>query len=122
MTDHRGQNHHNWKGSKVSYKSLHQWVSNNYGKSPICEECGENKKEIDWANVSGKYRRDRSDWKRLCRKCHYKLDWGIKGNPNAKLTEKQLDIIRNTPKKYGVAIKLARKFNVERHTIYRYLI
>jgi len=36
-------------------------------------------KRYEWANVSGKYRREREDFVRLCKKCHCKMDkekWG----------------------------------------------
>ena len=64
--------------------------------------------------------RERSDWKRLCRKCHYIYDRGIKGNPNTKITDEMIAIIRNTPKKKGSIIKLAKQFGVHRVTIRRY--
>lgn len=109
-----------WKGDKITYKALHTWVRRNYGKAIKCEECGEDKKRVDWANVSGDYKRDRIDWKQLCRKCHYSFDWGIKGNPNSKLTKEQIDVIKNTPRIRGSGKRLAELFKVNRHTISRY--
>ena len=116
----KGEKHGLWKGEKITYKGLHAWVRRNYGESPVCEDCGKRKCWIDWANVSGKYTRERSDWKRLCRKCHYIYDRGIKGNPNTKITDEMIAIIRNTPKKKGSIIKLAKQFGVHRVTIRRY--
>ena len=65
----KDKNHPNWKGDKVGYKSLHQWIKRNKPKSEYCEEC-KNQKSYDLANISGKYKRDINDYKWLCRKCH----------------------------------------------------
>ena len=115
----KGERHGLWAGNKISYRALHVWVARNYGKPATCEECGKSKKLV-WANLSGEYRRDRDDWKRLCRKCHYKFDFGMRGNPNAKLTQEDIKIIKDTPKIYGSGKKLAKKFGVNRLTIARY--
>jgi len=66
-----GKKHWNWKGDKVGYKGLHDWVSRNYGKPHICWFCGKtDAKKFEWANISGKYLRDKCDWIRLCASCH----------------------------------------------------
>lgn len=71
---------YNWKGDKVGYNSLHAWVRRNFGKAKKCAKCNLIGKRngrnwnIDWANISGKYSRDKSDWNGLCRKCHAKFD------------------------------------------------
>ena len=66
----------NWKGDNVSYRSLHKWVERWLGKPTICQFCNKDflGREIHWANVSGRYLRDVSDWMRLCKKCHKKFD------------------------------------------------
>lgn len=76
-----GKKNHMWKGSRVGYKSLHQWVYRLCGKRPKrCEKCGVHGKEngtkwsIHWANKSGKYKRERSDWMALCVKHHSEYD------------------------------------------------
>lgn len=72
-----GENHWGWKGDKVGYNSLHSWIRKYKGKPIICEHCGKEKttpKSIHWANVSGKYLRDLSDWISLCASCHKKYD------------------------------------------------
>ncbi len=72
-----GPDHPNWKGDKVSYRSLHYWVQRHLGKPKKCEDCGITDlrpRQYHWANISGKYMRDLSDWKRLCVKCHRKFD------------------------------------------------
>lgn len=65
----------NWKGDKVGYHGLHIWVAKHLGKPNKCEDCGTTKaKRFEWANISKNYRRDLTDWKRLCTKCHVKFD------------------------------------------------
>lgn len=65
----------NWKGSDVGYYALHQWIKYNYGSPSFCEECKcSNRQMYHWANLSGKYLRDRNDWKRMCVPCHKRFD------------------------------------------------
>ena len=69
-----------WKESllisdKVSYRTLHNWIVKNYGKTNRCEICdGRKAKMFDWHNLSGNYKRERDDWQMLCRSCHMKID------------------------------------------------
>jgi hypothetical protein len=72
-----GNNNGAWKGDKVGYKSLHQWVKNNKPKPKLCEDCNK-EKPFDLANISGKYKRDIKDFKWVCRKCHMHQDNRIK--------------------------------------------
>lgn len=59
----------------AGYDAIHKWVQRHYGKPSQCEMCNiHNAKRYDWANISGKYLRIRSDWKRLCRRCHFSFD------------------------------------------------
>ena len=65
----------NWKGDKVKYRALHNWVEKIKGKPRYCESCKKtDKKRYEWANISKKYKRDINDWYRLCKKCHCKFD------------------------------------------------
>ena len=65
----------NWKGDEVGKGGLHDWVKKNLGKPNICEHCkSEKEKKYEWANKSQKYKRELSDWLRLCTKCHAKYD------------------------------------------------
>lgn len=67
-----------WKGERKDYLSLHAWVRKQLGNSDTCEGCGSSKlkkNQIHWANKSGNYLRDLSDWIRLCAKCHWKYDY-----------------------------------------------
>ncbi len=65
-----------WKGNKVSYSTLHQWVRRHILHLDICQNC-KIKKSHDLANKSGKYKRKLNDWEWLCRSCHMKKDGRI---------------------------------------------
>lgn len=69
------ENHPQWKGEKVGYRALHNWVENNLGKPMHCSFCNETQnKRYHWANISGNYYRNKFDWIRLCPKCHRGYD------------------------------------------------
>ena len=74
----KGENNHAWKGDNVSYSGLHRWIYRHLGKPRRCEHCGNNKKigikMYQWASKSREYKRDLTDWIRLCSKCHAKYD------------------------------------------------
>lgn len=65
-----------WKGDNVSYRALHSWVVRWLGRPNKCERCGRvgYGHWMHWANLSGNYLRDLSDWIRLCAKCHVNYD------------------------------------------------
>ncbi len=74
-----------WKGDDVSYNGLHRWLRKNFGHPKKCQHCGMNGKynysikgrkrwNVEWANKSGNYLREISDWLFLCRKCHIIYD------------------------------------------------
>lgn len=65
-----------WKGNSVGYSGIHKWIKRKLGKPNKCDRCGiENAVSgYDWANVSGQYKRDITDWIRLCKKCHCAFD------------------------------------------------
>lgn len=68
-----GEKAPNWKGDKVGYSGLHDWIRKQLGTPNRCEKCGTTKaRRYEWANISGKYKRDLSDWCRLCVSCHRK--------------------------------------------------
>lgn len=73
-----GELPHNFKGDAVGYAALHDWVRRHRGSPQMCEHCSGTKK-VQWANKSGEYNRDLSDWLELCYWCHRKYDrkmWG----------------------------------------------
>lgn len=74
-----GDKNINWRGESVGYRALHYWVENTLGKPTTCELCdaqGLVGKKIHWANKSHEYKRDVTDWVRLCAKCHKAYDAG----------------------------------------------
>jgi hypothetical protein len=79
VMDRRKEKNPYWSGDKILYRGLHLWISLNFGTPSICEDCHiPNKKKYEWANISGLYKRERSDWKRLCTSCHRKFDNQLK--------------------------------------------
>ncbi|MCH7536181.1 MAG: hypothetical protein IH948_10660 [Bacteroidetes bacterium] len=74
------EKHPMWRGDKVKYIGLHMWVARKLGKPDTCEHCHRSNlsgRLIHWANKSGNYLRDLSDWLRLCAKCHKQYDLKI---------------------------------------------
>ena len=68
---------HMWKGDNVTYSGIHAWVKRKLGSPDTCENCGKTGLtgcKIHWANISGEYKRDLSDWIRLCVPCHFRMD------------------------------------------------
>lgn len=76
----KGTTPKNFKGDKVGYCALHDWVGRRFGKARVCIICGEKTGRIEWANISLEYKRNLDDWMSLCSKCHRKYDringWG----------------------------------------------
>lgn len=73
----RDEKHWGWKGDDVGYIALHSWVKRRLGKPSKCEHCGKDGltgRQIHWANKSQEYKRDLTDWLRLCVSCHIKYD------------------------------------------------
>lgn len=88
----KNDGHPKWKGEKVSYRGLHQWVRRNKGHGKKCATCGfesDLPRMIQWANRDGKYRRNLDDFFPLCCSCHKihdrqlrGLQWkGLRGKP-----------------------------------------
>lgn len=72
----QGENHPMWRGGS-SYRAVHKWIQRVMGKPDTCEGCGRSGlsgRFIHWANISGEYKREITDWKRLCAKCHKEYD------------------------------------------------
>ena len=73
----------NYRGEEASdqskYIRVHVWVIKKLGQPDTCSHCersGLSGRFIHWANLSGKYLYDISDWVRLCAKCHKNYDLG----------------------------------------------
>lgn len=75
-----GEENPNWKGDCVGYHGLHSWIRKILGAPKECELCKTtNARRYEWANKSGEYKRDLSDWRRLCVACHRRTDYA-RGN------------------------------------------
>lgn len=138
MKNISGKNANAWKGERAGYSSRHSHLVRAYGKPNRCDHClGENAKCKDgrnyyhWANISGKYLRERSDWKMLCVRCHKLFDkqhW-ISSLPrgekhvNSKLNQfqvRRIRLIKEIIPKITCA-KLGKLFNVKFQTIAKIL-
>lgn len=64
----------NYKGGRVGYDALHDWINRWLGKAKVCKFCGEDKKRVHWANKSHEYKRELTDFIPLCVSCHRKYD------------------------------------------------
>lgn len=62
-----------WKGDNASYSAKHKWLQRNVKKPKECQKCGKIRK-LEWSNISGKYKRDLTDWIAVCVPCHRKID------------------------------------------------
>jgi hypothetical protein len=78
--DQRGEKNSYWKGDAAGYAAFHKRLDALHGKAKRCDVCGADDpdKQYDWANLTGRYE-DTSDYKRMCRSCHWKHD-GILSN------------------------------------------
>lgn len=57
------------------YRYIHRWVAKQLGTPSKCENCLTlEASRFEWANLSGEYIEDISDWARLCRRCHRLID------------------------------------------------
>jgi hypothetical protein len=80
IPNNRGEKNGQWKGDNVGYMGLHTWIRRRFGlaKDKQCVFCG-SRKNLHWANVSRKYKRDINDWITLCCKCHGEYDKNNQG-------------------------------------------
>lgn len=113
-----GPNHFRWIGEKASYGAKHYWIHRRYGKASKCEECGiteaplNKQKFFQWANISGKYIRNRDDWKQLCIDCHRVFDKATK------LSKEQANKIKERYANGERSKLLAIEFGVSKCTIW----
>lgn len=69
----RNEKHFNWKETPT-YGIVHYWLRQNFGLPSQCDKCGKEKK-CDWALIKGKkYERNRENFIKLCRRCHFRYD------------------------------------------------
>lgn len=64
------------KWEDLGYMGKHKRIWKEFGKAIKCEVliCKKKSKTYTWANMSGKYKQDRKDWKQMCMSCHMKRD------------------------------------------------
>lgn len=73
--DVSGSKSPSWKGDRVGYYGVHDWIYKIKGSPEKCDICNSTTaKKYHWANKDHKYRRDINDWLRLCVPCHKKHD------------------------------------------------
>ena len=73
----KGELSRRWKGDNAGYVAKHIWIKTNYGKASKCElNSSHIFRRFEWANISGKYERNISDYIQLCPSCHRKFDLG----------------------------------------------
>lgn len=80
-----GLNNKKWQ-INPTYSVIHDWVKYHLGKPGKCKNCKKDNLKgiwIHWANKSGEYKRDLTDWIRLCAQCHKDYD---KIHPQKKYT------------------------------------
>ena len=65
-----GEKNHGWKGNEVGYMGLHNWIRRHYGTATKCIN-GHIAKRYVWANKSGEYKRELSDWQEVCDSCNF---------------------------------------------------
>jgi hypothetical protein len=73
-------NNYAWVGDKAAYSSKHDYQINKWGKATKCENenCTyKSPRRYEWANISGKYLRQRDDYIQLCPSCHRRWDRGF---------------------------------------------
>lgn len=63
------------KQESSAYAAAHMWVRYHYGRPQRCDNCHTTEPRMyHWANISRTYKRERSDWLRLCVPCHKRHD------------------------------------------------
>jgi len=80
----RGEKALAWKGDGAGYHAKHIWLTKTYGRGKTCEECGIVGRRLHWANISGEYKRNRTDYRELCPSCHKKFDSSFERRPLCK--------------------------------------
>jgi hypothetical protein len=107
----KNKSHHAWKGNSVGHSSLHAWIRNEYGNAYKCENkyCDNSSSVFEWANISGKYLRERNDFKMLCRKCHSIMDKGIFCKNGHRRTNENTKIQKSGYRRCLICYKLNRE-------------
>jgi len=67
------ENSHMWRGNKVKYRALHQWIRKYLPIPKNCQMCNEIKR-LTLSNITDEYNRFFCNWLYLCYKYHNRLD------------------------------------------------
>lgn len=67
------EKHYAWKGDKVGYRALHEYVRRRLLMPEFCIVC-DKKPPTDLANITGIYNRELKNWGYMCRVCHLIYD------------------------------------------------
>ncbi len=71
----RGEAAPNWKAEGFAYSTVHGWLRKVASKTGECSACGARPKtRTEWANLSGSYLRDITDYAEMCVSCHHRYD------------------------------------------------
>lgn len=111
--------------SKSDYLKLHYWIRKNLGKATFCSNDKNHKaKRYDWANISGNYKKDFSDYKSLCRSCHMKMHGYSEklrlrslGNHYRRRAILQLDLKERKMNKFNSIEEAGKKLDISRTAI-----
>ena len=108
-------------GTSTEYRMLHYWVEKQLGKPKRCEEClmDDPSRRYDWANISGEYRRDVADWKRLCRSCHAKMDGIGTGRPRGTHCRRGHELTEDNVYQHPTGGRMCRECKSEYRRNYR---
>lgn len=72
----KGDSNPSWKGENAGYDALHKWIVRESGKPQECWFCKDkSKRKYEWASIGHEYKRDVSNWIRVCTPCHRKIDY-----------------------------------------------
>lgn len=105
-------NKNRWKGNDATYGAKHVWIAKNYGRANMCMNYNctyprKNKsrnrllapKKFHWANISGEYYREITDWIKLCPSCHSKFDNDVFFKRNVlRFLDMKIDLIKQLEK------------------------
>jgi len=98
------------------YKNIHLWVRKQWLKKPkirFCNKCYK-KGKLELGNISGKYKKELSDWEWICRKCHNKFHKeGIYANNRFKESLKESN--KNNYKKNKIKILKHKKLYAKKN-------
>jgi len=59
---------------QMSWAAKHKWARKNFEDPGLCEVCGVEWMRLEWASIGHTYTQNRVDWKRLCTRCHSRMD------------------------------------------------